>query len=277
MRGLLPVATAAFMSIGVVGCSSTHRSSATPTTTSTSTSQPPAARTPSTLRSTATRTGAPCPVDPHQYTQTELTLLRTEVDRMIPERALVSIGTGTTTIGVELQPGQEALAAALQTRFRGAVAIAVGGAPFQCGTGTAPKCDALTGTDELPASMHLSLHLPRTTLSAKDTVDAQLIVTNDAPKPLRMDPGAPLVALIVMPGSHAVVGGYRGPIGGTGLGLMIHDGQHASIKTIVGAARCDGRPGSTLPPGRYGVRAGISSNEGPFEYLAPEVPITITR
>ena len=57
---------------------------------------------------------------------------------------------------------------------------------------------------------------------------------------------------------------------------MTKNGERSKVKTIVGAARCDGDPGSALPPGRYGVRAGISSNEGPAQFLAPEVPLTLT-
>jgi hypothetical protein len=195
---------------------------------------------------------------------------------MVDEHSLVEIGTGEHSIVVRLQPGREHLAAALEQRFHNALEITVGNAPYHCGIGTAPMCPAVTGTDQLRAGLHLTLELGVTTMRATDAITAYLVVRNDGHSPLGMDPGRPLVAMIVKPGTRVVVGEYRGPIAGTGIGLNLHDGQERAIDTIVGAARCDGQPGSTIPPGRYGVRAGISSNEGPATMLAPEVPITIT-
>ena len=58
--------------------------------------------------------------------------------------------------------------------------------------------------------------------------------------------------------------------------MDLRDGAELSLAVLVGLARCDGGPGSTLPAGTYGVRAGISRNEGPAEVLAPEVPIVVT-
>jgi hypothetical protein len=113
-------------------------------------------------------------------------------------------------------------------------------------------------------------------MRGSDEFKADLVVRQDGATPLRMDPGQPLVAMIVKPGTHQVVGRYDGLIGGTGLGLVLHDGQETTIPTIVAPWRCDGGVGSTVPPGRYGVRAGIGPNEGPAAYLAPEVPLTIT-
>lgn len=195
---------------------------------------------------------------------------------MVDEHSLLEIGTGEHAIVVGLQPGREHLAAALEQRFHNAVEITVGNAPYHCGIGTAPMCPAVTGADLLPPGLHLTLNLGVTTLRATETIKAHLVVRNDGHSPLGMDPGQPLVAMIVRPGTRVVVGAYRGGIAGTGLGLTLHDGQERAIDTFVGAARCDGRPGSTVPPGRYGVRAGISGNEGPPTLLAPEVPITIT-
>jgi hypothetical protein len=277
VRHLGPAVLVAALALGASACSATHKTTpARPTTTKPV--SPSSIRTaPTSPPSTAPATSKSCIEDAHAYTQPELAALRPAVDRMVDERALVEIGTGLHAIVVGLQPGQERLTAALEGRFHNAVSITVGNAPYHCGVGTAPMCPAVPGADLLRPGLHLTLHLGVTTMRATETSTAKLVVRNDDPSPLGMDPGQPLIAMIVVPGTRIVVGAYRGPVSGTGIALNVHDGEEYAIDTIVGAARCDGRPGSTVPPGRYGVRAGISSNEGPPTMLAPEVPITITR
>jgi hypothetical protein len=275
-RGLCAViGIGAALALGAAACSSSAPKAVAPTTTASTTIAP--APTSMTLPSTATPVATTCPTDARRYTPAELEAVRAEVEKaLLKGNDFVSYGTGIHAVEIELQPGREKLAAALEARFRGAVSITVGGAPYHCGVGTAPKCAAIKATSTLPAGLHLALRLGRTTMRADDSFNASLLVKNDGPKPLGMDPGEPIVALIVRPGTRTVVGTYSGPIGGTGLGLNLHDGQSHSVKTIVSGWRCDGRPGSTLPPGRYGVLAGISSNEGPPQLLAPEAPLTIT-
>jgi hypothetical protein len=198
------------------------------------------------------------------------------ITAMIPDRAFGGIGFGLNAIGVQLQPGQEALAAKLEARFGNAVQITVGPAPYHCGIGTGPKCPAFTGAINLPRGLHLTLKLDSSSMPAAGTETAKLIVREDQTTPLQMDPGNPIVAVIVKPGTRTVVGRFGGAIAGTGFAINLHDGQQATINTLVGAWRCDGNPGSTIPPGTYAVRAGISHNERLPDYLAPEVPLTIT-
>jgi hypothetical protein len=152
-----------------------------------------------------------------------------------------SVGTGAHAVVVNLLPGRESLAAAL------------------------------------PPGLHLTLNLGVSSMHATAFVNAQLVVREDSSTPLMMDPGQPLVAEVVRPGTRTVIGTYGGGIGGTGFGFSLHDGEQVKIGTVVGAWRWDGHPGSTLPPGRDGVRVGISRDERVVEYLAPEVPLTITR
>jgi hypothetical protein len=186
------------------------------------------------------------------------------------------VGTRAHAIGVFLLPGREALAAALTARFKDAVQITVGNARYRCGPGQSRKCPDLSGSDRLPAGLHLTLTRVPSSMRATDEFKAELVVREDSTTPLRMDPGQPLVAMIVKPGTRTVVGRYDGQIAGTGLGLLLHDGQQVTIATIVAPWRCDGGVGSAVPPGRYGLRAGIGPNEGAAKYLAPEVPLTIT-
>jgi hypothetical protein len=257
-----------FLATAASGCSSSHhaaRSSTPPFPSASPSSESPTSR---------TAEPATCPTPHPGYTFEHLTALRPAVDAMVGRNG--GVGTGAHAIVVYLQPGREALAAALTARFRNAVQIQVGNAPYRCGPGHSRKCPDLSGSDRLPPGLHLSLKLSASSMRVTDEFDAHLVVREDSATPLRMDPGQPLVAMIVEPGTHRVVGRYDGLIGGTGLGLNLHDGQQATIRTIVAPWRCDGGVGSTVPPGRYGIRVGIGPNEGPAAYLAPEVPLTIT-
>jgi len=217
-----------------------------------------------------------CPTDRRTYTYAQLTALQPAVARMVKGN-FAGVGTGEHAIMVNLFLGREALAAKVEARFGTAVTITVGSTPYHCGDGNSTKCPALQGSSNLPPGLHLTLKLGVASMPATGSINGQLVVQEDSATPLSMDPGQPLVADIVRPGTRTVVGRYGGGIGGTGLGLNLHDGQQTAIPTIVAAWRCDGRPGSTLPPGTYGVRVGISRNERTVEYLAPEVPLTITR
>jgi hypothetical protein len=145
-----------------------------------------------------------------------------------------------------------------------------------------PRCPALTGTSILPKGLHLSLRLDHPAVRAVGStggeIGAELRVRNDGPNPFAMDPGQPLIAAIVKPGTRRVLGRYTGLVAGTGWVVNLSRGQHAAIQVLVAAWRCDrGLRRSALPPGIYGVRAGIGPNEGPPLYLAPEVPLRITR
>jgi len=187
------------------------------------------------------------------------------------------VGVGEHAIMVNLFPGREALAARVEARFGNAVAIMVGLASYRCGDGNSRKCPSLQGSSNLPPGLHLTLNLGVASMPATGSINAQLVVQEDSATPLAMDTGSPLVADIVRPGTRTVVATYGGGIGGVGFGFDLHNGERAPITTVVAAWRCDGRRGSTLPPGTYGVRVGISRNERAIEYLAPEVPLTITH
>jgi hypothetical protein len=89
-----------------------------------------------------------------------------------------------------------------------------------------------------------------------------------------IDSGMPIVGPLVTPGTTDVVGTFTG--GGVDLG----PNEQGTIDVIFGAARCDGQPGSALPPGVYGLRVALTA-EGPPDpdrptYLSPEVPVTVT-
>ncbi len=217
-----------------------------------------------------------CPTEKRTYTYAQLAALQPAVDGMVKGN-FAGVGTGEHTIMVNLFPGREALAAKIETRFGNAVAITVGSTPYHCGDGNSAKCPPIQGNSNLPPGLHLTLKLGVASMPATGSINAQLVVQEDSATPLSMDTGSPLVADIVRPGTRTVVATYGGGIGGVGFGFKLRDGEQVKVTRVVAAWRCDGRPGSTLPPGTYGVRVGISRNERVVEYLAPEVPLTIAR
>ena len=130
------------------------------------------------------------------------------------------VGIGEHTIIVMLFPGREALAAQIEARFGNAVTITVGSTPYHCGDGNSTKCPPLQGNSNLPSGLHLTLKLGVATMHTTGSINAQLVVQEDSATPLAMDPGQPLVADIVRPGTRTVVASYGGGIAGTGLFLV---------------------------------------------------------
>jgi hypothetical protein len=253
----------------LAACSSGHKSTAGQKTGigTTSTSQKQGEPT--------SRAAPPCQTSSRTYTSGQLAALRPSVDEMVGRNG--TVGTGARHIVVFLFAGRDQLAAMLERQYGNAVTITVGTAPYHCGVGRSKKCPDLTGTDALPAGMHLTLRPDAASMSAsKPSLNGKLIVREDSTTPLAMDPGQPIIAAIVKPGTRTVVGQYGGIVSGTGLGLNLKVGEEASIPTLIGAWRCDGEIGSTVPPGTYGLRAGIGPNEGKAEFLAPEIPFTVT-
>ena len=54
-------------------------------------------------------------------------------------------------------------------------------------------------------------------------------------------------------------------------------GEDGEIAVVFGASRCDGEPGSALPPGRYGLRVVLTSaGGGEPSLVSPATIVTIT-
>lgn len=219
---------------------------------------------------------AACPTRPGRYTIDQMMALRPRIDSLVRTDAW-SVGDGANAIMLDLQPGREHLAARMRREFGDAVEISIAGVPYCGSPALSRKCPDLPTSTPTPAGLHLTLHLRDHAMRAQDTNNASLIMKNDAATPLGWDTGQPLIASVVKPGTRHVVGTYAGGILGTGFASNVHDGESVAIPVIVGAARCDGGRGSTLPPGPYGIRAGIGPHEGPPVIFAPEVRIRITK
>lgn len=187
------------------------------------------------------------------------------------------VGMGANSILVALLPGRELLAARLTNRFGDQLELTVGATPYCGEPGISPPCPTLTGSDELPAGLRLDLRLDRPEIRRTETLEGELTIRYDGPDLFQMDPGQPIVAFVVQPQTRTIVSILSGALAGTGLGLNLRSGEQAPIKVIVGTSLCGGSVGSTLAPGDYGVRAGIGANEGPPQYLAPEVSLAVTN
>lgn len=217
---------------------------------------------------------ASCPTPQGRYSEEMILAVRPEVEAMITEN-FHSVATFANAVHVDLLPGRERLAGMLLRRFGEVVEITVGGVAYCGRAGISPRCPDLPGSDALPPGLHLTLRLDRASIRSTDALAGELTVRNDAPTLFEMDPGQPLVASIVKSGTRTVVAHFTGSIVGTGLGLRLRQGEERTIRVIVGTSRCDGRRGSALSAGSYGVRAGIGPEEGLATLLAPEVFLMI--
>jgi hypothetical protein len=187
------------------------------------------------------------------------------------------IGNGARTIDIWLFPGHEALAADLDRRFGDALAIRVGTTRYCHGPGRSARCADLGGATTLPPGLRLALTLDHDTLHGTEGSGAgTLHVRFDGPGRFTLEGGGrPIVAKVVRPGTRTVVGTFTGGLAGTGLSLGLGPGEGRDVDVVVGVARCDGGTGSALPPGTYGVRAGLGPDGEPPQYLAPEVRLLI--
>jgi hypothetical protein len=221
-----------------------------------------------------TRPPESCPTPPGKYTQEQILAVRPQVQAMV-EGNFLSVGNGANAVGVRLSPGREELAAQVLARFGDIVEIEVGETNYCGAPATSRRCDDVPGSDALPPGLSLTLRLKQASIRPTEDLSGELLIRNDSSTLFEMEPGKPLTANIVLPGTRTVVGTFSGGIAGTGYRVRLRNGETDRIGVIVGTTRCDGGVGSAIPPGQYAVRAGIGHNEGPPDYLAPEVPLTI--
>jgi hypothetical protein len=183
---------------------------------------------------------------------------------------------GPVLIG--LAPGDEQLAHQLLTQYGKNVTITVGLTTYNGTPGRSPRCGFLRPSAPLPDGLRLSLHLKHDSVRSGATFNATVVVSEQGPGSFRMDPGQPLVAVVVRPDSLRVVGVYSGLIAGTGYLVQLAPGKSGTIPTIGGTERCDGEIGSALPPGTYQVVVRVAP-EGPHQtpaYLTPPVALRVT-
>jgi hypothetical protein len=187
-------------------------------------------------------------------------------------------------LDVGLNAGQEARAATMVERWGPIVRITVGGLPFVptgCGEQPVmPRCPDIDGLDPVTIGLELTLTVQTPTISASQYGQATLTERNIGTKPVAIGSGQPVVGSIVKPGTKQVVGRFTGAIAGVGGGPNLAPGESGTVAVVFGGARCDGGPGTALPPGTYGLRVALKQEGAEAStyptYLSPEVPITIT-
>jgi hypothetical protein len=193
-------------------------------------------------------------------------------------------GRRPSQLSADLNAGQEVRAASMVERWGPIVRVTVGGVPYVptgCGQQPVmPRCQDLDGLDPATIGLELSLTVQTPTISASQYGQATLTERNIGTKPFSFDSGQPVVGSIVKPGTKQVVARFTGAIAGVGGGPSLAPGESGTVSVVFGGTRCDGGPGTALPPGTYGLRVALTQ-EGPDPtsypaYLSPEVPITIT-
>jgi hypothetical protein len=217
-------------------------------------------------------------------TQRAIDTITAEIDAVASssQGQLESVGEGFGVVDISLAPGREDVAASYVRRFGSAVAITVGALPYvPRGCGSPPpvfRCPDLVGSDPASAGLSVTIVVDTPTISRYESGRAHLVVRNTGTATFTMDTGQPIVAQVTRPGTTHVVADFVGGIAGTGNDLRLDPGQQRSVPVYFGTARCDGRPGSAVPPGRYAVRAILRPETTPSEpaYLSAEEPVTIS-
>jgi len=190
---------------------------------------------------------------------------------------ILSLGIGVSTVEVGLLPGREALAARLGSTFGPKLSITVGLTSYCGGPGRSPVCSSMPVGDPLPPGLGLALELNDRTIETGNFGNATLVVSETGTGTFQMDTGQPLVAQVVRSGTHSVVGTYSAGIGGTGYGPKVVAGRDERIPVVFGTARCDGGPGSAMPPGHYDLVVYLhpeGRGGGPV-YYARAVPLVV--
>ncbi|HEY0519974.1 MAG TPA: hypothetical protein VGC84_10825 [Ilumatobacteraceae bacterium] len=217
------------------------------------------------------------------YTVADLNDVVTDI-RAGGTKYMHGFGVGWQVVDVDLAPGQEARADAIIAKWGNAVRIRFGALPYvPLGCGSQPEpvdCPDVVGADPAVAGIRLTVVPDAPTLNVSDTGTGHVLVENIGTQRFQIDSGIPIVGVLVATGSNRVVGTFNGGIAGVGGGVDLAPGETGTIDMLFGAARCDGQPGSGLPPGSYGLRIRLTS-EGPADagaasYLSDEVPITVT-
>ncbi len=219
------------------------------------------------------------------HTNEELAAARRGIEADLGPGAVASVGEGWLAVDVELAPGRYDLARRYVEQWGDLVRITMGALPYVpegCGPQPEPRvCPPLAGLDPATAGLELRISPATLTMRASEQGRAELVVRNVGTERFEIDSGKPIVGQLVRLGTTEAVGSYAGVSEGVGGGVRLAPGEEGAIPVIFGAARCDGQPGSALPPGQYGLRVVLTEEGRPTvgrpAYLSPEAVVTITE
>jgi hypothetical protein len=224
------------------------------------------------------------PADVRRVSAELIAETQTRRDTFSSFSGLVEADRTPFTLLVGLTPGNEPLADDLVKRWGPIIQIEVGDRPYVpagCGEQPpSPRCPELEGIDPATIGLELSIVLTTPTITASQTGQAELVERNIGRQRFSLDSGQPITGVLVDPGTRHVVGRYSGAIAGVGGGPDLAPGESGKVKVVFGATRCDGKAGTALPPGTYGLRVGLTA-EGPDAgtypvYLSPEALVIVT-
>ena len=208
----------------------------------------------------------------------EIDEIKAAIARDATDLRILGWGGSGHVVGVDLGPGQEALAATYFARWGDALQITIVNLPYVpdgCGAQSVQAaCPDIVGSDPARAGLALAVVADTASLAAYQAGKAHLVVRNIGATRFAIDSGIPIVGVLVTPGTNHVVGRTVGAIAGVGGGVDLAPGEEGSIPITFGGGRCDGHAGSAVPPGVYGLRVALTA-EGPSDevrpiYLSPE-------
>lgn len=186
---------------------------------------------------------------------------------------------GPGTLELTLTDGSETTARAVRARFGPAVQIMVGMTVWNGHPGVSPRCGSLPTGAKWPAGVTATLRFGRTSVASGSTLTGTVVLHDRGPTRMTVEPGQPLLAVLLRPGTRRVVGVYDMVVAGVGSGTTLRTGASWSDPVLLGTARCDGGVGSALPPGRYTAIAevtGPTARSGPVRFT-DEVAVRVRR
>ena len=191
------------------------------------------------------------------------------------------VGNSNQVVSFGLAPGDEQLAQLYVDRWGDAVRIMVGTVvyvPSGCGVQQLSRgCPDVTGVDPASSGVALAVTTATPVIAQRDFGGAALTVTDTGSTRFFIDIGHPIRGVLVYPGTTRVAG-IVGGVKGTGQRIDLAPGASTTIDVGFEANRCDGGPGSAVPPGTYDLRVVLTSEDTTDHraYLAPAIAVTVT-
>ncbi len=238
------------------------------------------------------------------YSKKDLDAIQADVEWRVftdPRRMMKGVGSGITSIGIDLSAQGEDLAAQLWEQYGDALDITVGAFPYPPSRARLiarsidakhPPSDCRIGEPLPPTKetaipgLKLRVVLDQPSVPSGADFKAKLVARNTGSTRIhRVIEGHPLTAMIVRPVTRDVVGVHYSPIiGGTVFAaFQLAPGERQEFAVVGGTESCDLRLGYAVPPGQYGVIVTVrlydsydSTPGQPSAFVvSPETPITV--
>jgi hypothetical protein len=185
---------------------------------------------------------------------------------------------GNGLVLLTLTPGSEVLAQSVRSKFGPSVQIMVGLTVWDGHAGQSPLCGVLPSSSA-PTGFSSTLRLKTDRVHAGSDLEGIVSFHDTSAESLRLDTNSPVTVVLTPPKSRQVVGVFAGGVAGTGWTPLLDPGQSMAVSIVGGTARCDGKSGSALPPGRYDAVGEVSSSgvTGPSAPGSPSFSVVLTN